>query len=161
MMTRPYYGGEAYDSLHRQAYRSGSTAGHYDRAVPYGYHDHRHYDLRAEWNGHQRNLNMIHEQDLEFGVGGPRKRIGVAVSDGQPLSLIVSTDCTQCIRCRKRKIKCSGDPGDGTGCQACRACGADVKQCNFVRVCSSKSCFDENSNTVAGWQQGDPDARRR
>ncbi|TLD38842.1 mucin-desulfating sulfatase (n-acetylglucosamine-6-sulfatase) [Venturia nashicola] len=40
-----------------------------------------------------------------------------------------------CVRCRKRKIKCSGDPGNGTGCQACRAAGS--KDCTFFRVGSA------------------------
>ncbi|KAL1304296.1 hypothetical protein AAFC00_000701 [Neodothiora populina] len=39
-----------------------------------------------------------------------------------------------CARCRKRKIKCSGDPGNATGCQACRSSGADVRECTFERV---------------------------
>ncbi|KAJ5580173.1 uncharacterized protein N7459_006158 [Penicillium hispanicum] len=37
-----------------------------------------------------------------------------------------------CKRCRKRKIKCSGDSGDGQGCSNCRSAGnAD---CQFLRV---------------------------
>ncbi|KAF7586983.1 hypothetical protein BBP40_007898 [Aspergillus hancockii] len=40
-----------------------------------------------------------------------------------------------CNRCRKRKIKCSGDPGDGLGCVNCRASGN--VNCHFLRVNSS------------------------
>ncbi|QDS70686.1 hypothetical protein FKW77_001453 [Venturia effusa] len=40
-----------------------------------------------------------------------------------------------CARCRKRKIKCSGDPGNGLGCQHCRAAGSEA--CNFFRVGSN------------------------
>ncbi|KAK7623611.1 hypothetical protein IWX50DRAFT_46672 [Phyllosticta citricarpa] len=39
-----------------------------------------------------------------------------------------------CARCRKRKIRCSGDPGDGSGCQNCRTAGADMSHCQFNRV---------------------------
>ncbi|KAK8187134.1 hypothetical protein HDK77DRAFT_483476 [Phyllosticta capitalensis] len=39
-----------------------------------------------------------------------------------------------CARCRKRKIRCSGDPGDGSGCHNCRSAGADISQCQFNRV---------------------------
>ncbi|KAK8173371.1 hypothetical protein IWX90DRAFT_139273 [Phyllosticta citrichinensis] len=39
-----------------------------------------------------------------------------------------------CARCRKRKIRCSGDPGDGSGCQNCRTAGADISHCQFNRV---------------------------
>ena len=39
----------------------------------------------------------------------------------------------QCGRCRKRKIKCSGDSGDGQGCSNCRSAGNN--DCQFLRVC--------------------------
>ncbi|KAJ5895561.1 hypothetical protein N7495_007252 [Penicillium taxi] len=37
-----------------------------------------------------------------------------------------------CGRCRKRKIKCSGDSGDGQGCTNCRSAGNT--DCQFLRV---------------------------
>ncbi|OJJ34361.1 hypothetical protein ASPWEDRAFT_173777 [Aspergillus wentii DTO 134E9] len=37
-----------------------------------------------------------------------------------------------CVRCRKRKIKCSGDTGDGQGCSNCRNSGNT--NCLFLRV---------------------------
>ncbi|KAE8133971.1 hypothetical protein BDV38DRAFT_173104 [Aspergillus pseudotamarii] len=40
-----------------------------------------------------------------------------------------------CNRCRKRKIKCSGDIGDGQGCSNCRSSGNT--HCQFLRVNSS------------------------
>ncbi|KAE8377446.1 hypothetical protein BDV26DRAFT_293170 [Aspergillus bertholletiae] len=40
-----------------------------------------------------------------------------------------------CNRCRKRKIKCSGDIGDGRGCSNCRTSGNT--HCQFLRVNSS------------------------
>ncbi|PWY77114.1 hypothetical protein BO70DRAFT_339810 [Aspergillus heteromorphus CBS 117.55] len=40
-----------------------------------------------------------------------------------------------CNRCRKRKIKCSGDTGDGQGCSNCRTSGN--ANCQFLRVNSS------------------------
>ncbi|PYH42203.1 uncharacterized protein BP01DRAFT_139289 [Aspergillus saccharolyticus JOP 1030-1] len=40
-----------------------------------------------------------------------------------------------CNRCRKRKIKCSGDNGDGQGCTNCRNSGN--ANCQFLRVNSS------------------------
>ncbi|KAJ8115041.1 hypothetical protein OPT61_g3223 [Boeremia exigua] len=49
--------------------------------------------------------------------GGSRRRIAVA-----------------CARCRKRKIRCSGDAGDGGGCQNCKVAGVDASQCQFHRV---------------------------
>ncbi|KZL71058.1 hypothetical protein CT0861_08817 [Colletotrichum tofieldiae] len=50
----------------------------------------------------------------------PRKRIAVA-----------------CGRCRKRKIRCSGDTGNGLPCQNCKAAGAE--SCMFLRVASTEA----------------------
>ncbi|KAH8808044.1 hypothetical protein F5884DRAFT_752603 [Xylogone sp. PMI_703] len=50
----------------------------------------------------------------------PRRRIPVA-----------------CGRCRKRKIRCSGDPGNGGACQNCKTAGNDV--CQFLRVSSTEA----------------------
>ncbi|KAK1997345.1 hypothetical protein LX36DRAFT_636309 [Colletotrichum falcatum] len=50
----------------------------------------------------------------------PRKRIAVA-----------------CGRCRKRKIRCSGDTGNGHPCQNCKAAGAE--SCMFLRVASTEA----------------------
>ncbi|CEJ55158.1 hypothetical protein PMG11_01433 [Penicillium brasilianum] len=41
-----------------------------------------------------------------------------------------------CGRCRRRKIKCSGDSGDGQGCSNCRSAGNT--DCQFLRVNSMK-----------------------
>ncbi|KAJ9350160.1 transcriptional regulator family: Fungal Specific TF [Paecilomyces variotii] len=41
-----------------------------------------------------------------------------------------------CKRCRRRKIKCSGDPGDGQGCSNCKNSG--TPDCQFLRVNSSE-----------------------
>ncbi|EKG18293.1 Glycoside hydrolase family 10 [Macrophomina phaseolina MS6] len=57
------------------------------------------------------------EPEPESNNGHPRRRIAVA-----------------CARCRKRKIRCSGDPGNNAGCQNCRAAGADISACQFHRV---------------------------
>lgn len=38
-----------------------------------------------------------------------------------------------CIRCRIKKIRCSGDPGDGTGCTTCIEAGPGVPPCMFRR----------------------------
>ncbi|RPB04559.1 hypothetical protein L873DRAFT_1369438 [Choiromyces venosus 120613-1] len=52
--------------------------------------------------------------------GTPRRRIQVA-----------------CGRCRKRKIRCSGDPGDNTGCGNCKAASVTQGTCVFLRVSSA------------------------
>lgn len=45
------------------------------------------------------------------------------------------TNEKQCSRCRKRKIKCSGDLGNGQGCLNCKNAGTDPNSCQFLRVC--------------------------
>ncbi|KAH7138389.1 hypothetical protein B0J11DRAFT_14366 [Dendryphion nanum] len=54
--------------------------------------------------------------------GGTRRRIAVA-----------------CARCRKRKIRCSGDPGNGLGCLNCKSAGVDLSHCQFHRVGSREA----------------------
>ncbi|KAL2824767.1 hypothetical protein BDW59DRAFT_82372 [Aspergillus cavernicola] len=67
-----------------------------------------------------RNLSCINSgNEIEAKGRGPtRRRIPLA-----------------CLRCRKRKIRCSGDAGDSRGCSNCR--GAGNTQCQFLRVNSS------------------------
>ncbi|KAI8630055.1 hypothetical protein F5Y19DRAFT_484468 [Xylariaceae sp. FL1651] len=57
----------------------------------------------------------------------PRKRIAVA-----------------CGRCRKRKIRCSGDPGNGGPCSNCKNAG--YEPCLFLRVSSQETPFKEGSD---------------
>ncbi|KAI4086242.1 MAG: hypothetical protein LQ344_007706 [Seirophora lacunosa] len=88
----------------------------------------------------------LQDQDSEKGEQQPRRRIGLAVRtsfqlEQQRLSKLMS--CPQCSRCRKRKIKCSGDIG-GAGCQNCRNAGAD--ECNFLRVNSTDVLATASSN---------------
>ncbi|KAF2494177.1 hypothetical protein BU16DRAFT_66826 [Lophium mytilinum] len=68
--------------------------------------------------------SSVRDLEGEQGGGQPRRRIAVA-----------------CARCRKRKIRCSGDPGNGLGCDNCRGSGADISQCQFNRVGSGDACI--------------------
>ncbi len=74
------------------------------------------------------------DQGSDKGEQQPRRRIGLAVRNAfLPLkgSSVWLTEHSQCSRCRKRKIKCSGDIA-GLGCQNCKNAGAE--ECNFLRV---------------------------
>ncbi|KAF2623007.1 hypothetical protein BU25DRAFT_479570 [Macroventuria anomochaeta] len=64
-----------------------------------------------------RTRNHVDRDEFQREQGGSRRRIAVA-----------------CARCRKRKIRCSGDKGDGQGCQSCRQAGVEASQCQFHRV---------------------------
>ncbi|ORY15695.1 hypothetical protein BCR34DRAFT_161378 [Clohesyomyces aquaticus] len=72
--------------------------------------------------GGQHNRTYPIRDDATTESGQARRRIAVA-----------------CARCRKRKIRCSGDPGNGSGCHNCRASGVDLSQCQFHRVGSSNA----------------------
>ncbi|KAL2173690.1 uncharacterized protein P884DRAFT_280836 [Thermothelomyces heterothallicus CBS 202.75] len=48
-----------------------------------------------------------------------------------------------CGRCRKRKIRCSGDPGQGQPCSNCKNAGVD--QCQFLRVSSREAPLRHDS----------------
>lgn len=63
------------------------------------------------------------------------------------------TRTSQCGRCRKRKIKCSGDPGNGTGCNNCKSAGADMGQCQFLRVQSQTPFFLVDQQLTHGHYQ--------
>ncbi|OLN87073.1 putative transcriptional regulatory protein C2H10.01 [Colletotrichum chlorophyti] len=63
----------------------------------------------------------------------PRKRIAVA-----------------CGRCRKRKIRCSGDSGNGLPCQNCKAAGAE--SCMFLRVASTEAPWVQPSDQAFSYE---------
>ncbi|KAK3326962.1 hypothetical protein B0T19DRAFT_440986 [Cercophora scortea] len=60
------------------------------------------------------------QQQLDSDTTPQRKRIAVA-----------------CGRCRKRKIRCSGDPGQGHPCSNCKNAG--IEECLFLRVSSREA----------------------
>lgn len=62
-----------------------------------------------------------------------RRRIAVAVSLSEYHSDKILNLGIKCMRCRKRKIRCSGDPGDRTGCTNCKSAG-ETETCQFLRV---------------------------
>lgn len=69
----------------------------------------------------------------------PRKRNSVAVrtltSEHIPnIADIILTCDRKCARCRKRKIKCTGDLHDGNGCEACQQAGTNQTHCFYLRV---------------------------
>ncbi|KAK1756685.1 hypothetical protein QBC47DRAFT_359191 [Echria macrotheca] len=77
------------------------------------------------------------EQQMDMDSPQQRKRIAVA-----------------CGRCRKRKIRCSGDMGGGQPCQNCKNAGHE--QCLFLRVASREAPF---LNEPSEFTYSVPDAR--
>ncbi|KAF3037947.1 hypothetical protein E8E12_005225 [Didymella heteroderae] len=91
-------------------YNERHTSYNYPRADPYAY------PMGGPVSG-LRNRTHDERGDFQPEQGGTRRRIAVA-----------------CARCRKRKIRCSGDKGDSQGCQNCKAAGVEANQCQFHRV---------------------------
>ncbi|KAK3710735.1 hypothetical protein LTR37_010154 [Vermiconidia calcicola] len=103
-------------------------AAYYDRAAPYAYYEQPRQGMRQEYPERVLTRTMIHEPEGNETNEQTRRRIAVA-----------------CSRCRRRKIKCSGDPGDDSGCSACKTSGADIQTCcTFNRVNSQPLAISNN-----------------
>ncbi|KAK6839204.1 hypothetical protein PG995_007514 [Apiospora arundinis] len=109
---------------------SSETSRRYSRGCPpypLGYLDNRRYP-------HHHHLPSSHHETTRFSKtmverdtdDAPRKRIAVA-----------------CGRCRKRKIRCSGDPGNGGPCSNCKNAGHEP--CLFLRVSSTETHLRDGS----------------
>ncbi|KAK8099678.1 uncharacterized protein PG998_012919 [Apiospora kogelbergensis] len=106
---------------------SSETSRRYSRACPpypLGYLDRRysHHHLPSSHHDTRFSKTMV-ERDSD---DAPRKRIAVA-----------------CGRCRKRKIRCSGDPGNGGPCSNCKNAGHEP--CLFLRVSSTETHLRDGS----------------
>ncbi|KAF2006762.1 hypothetical protein P154DRAFT_481696 [Amniculicola lignicola CBS 123094] len=131
-----------YDALPRFSQTSSFASPHYyaDRNAPLAISymvrpgaDHRSCPMSGGPPGTPVRKSGGNGQDDGTADAGMRKRIAVA-----------------CARCRKRKIRCSGDPGDQSGCQNCRQAGVETAQCQFHRV----GAQDVQSLTAAGFGNG-------
>ncbi|KAH7325732.1 hypothetical protein B0I35DRAFT_474474 [Stachybotrys elegans] len=67
--------------------------------------------------------------------GPPSDRDSVDDSPSQRKRIAVA-----CGRCRKRKIRCTGDSGTGEPCQNCKTSG--YQPCQFLRVSSQETSFN-------------------
>jgi hypothetical protein len=76
---------------------------------------------------------------------GSRKRVPVAVRLEWLIPQIVEwlAHMLQCERCRKRKIKCSGNEGDSQACANCKNSGLE-DSCRFLRASASFAFTDQN-----------------
>ncbi len=140
IMTRPYFGNNMTDADY---YRRPSRSIHLAISHP-PHEDRRLYPLG------RRGSRGSPGPDCEGDKNGnqPRRRIAVAVSLRALLYVFNQSgwqagrsSFSQCGRCRKRKIKCSGDPGDGTGCNNCKSAGTEHGLCQFLRVRCSEVGF--------------------
>ncbi|KAI0133957.1 hypothetical protein BJ170DRAFT_180627 [Xylariales sp. AK1849] len=98
-------------------YATSEPGRRYSRICPpYPPYSDRRFHLQSHHDA--RSLTMTEREPDESST--PRKRIAVA-----------------CGRCRKRKIRCSGDPGNGGPCVNCKNAG--YEPCLFLRVSSTET----------------------
>ncbi|KAF3762870.1 hypothetical protein M406DRAFT_72844 [Cryphonectria parasitica EP155] len=107
MVSRPYYPPPHPHAKNGARYPSGRSC------APYLSYSERRYQLPS----HDAQVITMTDTQTEE-TTPPRKRIAVA-----------------CGRCRKRKIRCSGDSGGGQPCDNCKNSGTE--QCLFLRVRST------------------------
>lgn len=83
--------------------------------------------------GDRTNSGISPAAELDGKLRNPqRRRVPVAVCTLVMFEVLLTLTHFQCERCRKRKIKCSGDSGDGQACSNCRSAGHP--NCQFLRV---------------------------
>ncbi|KAF1955400.1 hypothetical protein CC80DRAFT_94326 [Byssothecium circinans] len=104
--------------------------------TPHYYYNDRNMPLTASSSGMRPNPRGY---PVGGPVGGPRLRTNIGRDDGMENGLARRRIAVACARCRKRKIRCSGDPGDGTGCKSCKDAGVEASVCQFNRVGSSEA----------------------
>ncbi|KAI1778505.1 hypothetical protein F4818DRAFT_303317 [Hypoxylon cercidicola] len=84
-------------------------------------------DRRFHLSSSEGRTTTMTEREVDSESSQPRKRIAVA-----------------CGRCRKRKIRCSGDPGNGLPCSNCKNAG--YEPCLFLRVSSTETHLRNEGN---------------
>ncbi|KAI1407101.1 hypothetical protein F5Y13DRAFT_206675 [Hypoxylon sp. FL1857] len=84
-------------------------------------------DRRFPLSSQDARTTTMTEREVDSESSQPRKRIAVA-----------------CGRCRKRKIRCSGDPGNGLPCSNCKNAG--YEPCLFLRVSSTETHLRNEDN---------------
>ncbi|XMA07700.1 hypothetical protein WAI453_000491 [Rhynchosporium graminicola] len=124
----PSYGG-GYQDEEDTTFRRYSSRGHgypllHDRVFPVASHDV--YPGARSHHPIPRDSRAIRQSPESDSSSRPRSRIPVA-----------------CGRCRKRKIKCSGDTGGP--CTSCISAGND--QCQFLRVLSEPATLKQECST--------------
>jgi len=72
----------------------------------------------------------IHELDNEASCEQAPKRRFEPLNEERELAAR-RRRMNPCTICRKRKINCSGDPGDGSGCRYCARSGVGETKCRF------------------------------
>ncbi|KAK1830886.1 hypothetical protein QBC39DRAFT_260043 [Podospora conica] len=130
-----------------------SQAAYYSTSASDGgrrYNHHRpSYPPYLEFQGHERRFHPSpshdarpatmtdqQQQQMDNESAPQRKRIAVA-----------------CGRCRKRKIRCSGDLGNGEACVNCKNAGTD--QCLFLRVQSREAPLIDEPTGFHGYAMTD------
>ncbi|KAI8965237.1 hypothetical protein F5Y11DRAFT_355077 [Daldinia sp. FL1419] len=106
-------------------YSPGDAGRRYSRACPP--YPSPYSDRRFPLTSQDSRAATMTDREIDSESSQPRKRIAVA-----------------CGRCRKRKIRCSGDPGNGLPCSNCKNAGHEP--CLFLRVSSTETHLRNDGN---------------
>ena len=139
MVTRPYFADDDEPPFHRRNSRGHEFPLSHDRGLPLDPYN----GPRDHLPSHDsRRGNRAPEPDSN---SRPRSRIPVAVRNFLPIEENLMS-AGQCGRCRKRKIRCSGDVGAGLPCSNCKSAGHE--HCQFLRVSHLLYCTDALSLSI-------------
>ncbi|KAK4182354.1 hypothetical protein QBC35DRAFT_178895 [Podospora australis] len=127
--TAPYYNRPPYPLYYPSPRSSSSVSAvaadsrRYTHLPPFSSHDsqgNHGVGHNTSHGGHHEAATIMADHHDRDATMPQRKRVPVA-----------------CSRCRKRKIRCSGDQGDGLPCSNCKNAG--VEKCRFLRVTSREA----------------------
>ncbi len=109
-----------------------------DRGIPMSLGQNPHIPDQYETSSHLSSRTTPSSEPDSRTSSGARKRVPVAVCLSTLSCLDKAYNRTlahdvQCERCRRRKIKCSGNEGDNQSCTNCRNSGHH-QDCRFSRV---------------------------
>ncbi|KAK3950716.1 hypothetical protein QBC32DRAFT_263985 [Pseudoneurospora amorphoporcata] len=150
--TPPHHGHHTHD---QRRYSSRAGPPYFCHGGPYSTEQRRSYSSSEHHSAHPH-----HGHHSQGRIGSASAALGVSMSDQGSSSAMDSESQPQrkriavaCGRCRKRKIRCSGDPGQGQPCTNCKNAGVD--QCLFLRVSSRDIPLKPDTSSDFGYSVDD------
>ncbi|KAK3493597.1 hypothetical protein B0T13DRAFT_402019 [Neurospora crassa] len=153
--TPPHHGHHTHD---QRRYSSRAGPPYFCHGGPYSTEARRSYPSSEHHSAHphhgHHSQGRLGSASVALGVGA------LSMSDQGSSSAIDAESQPQrkriavaCGRCRKRKIRCSGDPGQGQPCTNCKNAG--VEQCLFLRVSSRDIPLKPDTSSDFGYSVDD------
>ncbi|KAK1777067.1 hypothetical protein QBC45DRAFT_199542 [Copromyces sp. CBS 386.78] len=150
--TPPHHGHHTHD---QRRYSSRAGPPYFCHGGPYSTEQRRSYSSSEHHSAHPH-----HGHHSQGRIGSASAALSLTMSDQGSSSAMDSESQPQrkriavaCGRCRKRKIRCSGDPGQGQPCTNCKNAGVD--QCLFLRVSSRDIPLKPDTSSDFGYSVDD------